>query len=116
MRFLANENISRTLIQLLRARNHDVLSVKESMRGQPDQSILLRAQQEDRLLLTMDKDFGELAFRSKLAAECGIVLLRLLPEQTALDNAHIVTVLESRDDWKSHFSVITGKLLRMRKI
>ena len=77
MRLLANENVSATVIQSLRQRGHDVLSAKESMRGESDSAVLLRARQEGRLVVTHDKDFGELAFRNCLPAECGILLFRL---------------------------------------
>jgi predicted nuclease of predicted toxin-antitoxin system len=63
MRIVANENVSATVIARLRADGHDVLSVKETMRGRGDPAILARAQTEERLVVTHDKDFGELAFR-----------------------------------------------------
>ena len=77
MRFLMNENVSGTVIRTLRRGGHDVLSAKESMRGESDPAILEPARREGRLLVTHDKDFGELAFRSRLPAECGVVLFRL---------------------------------------
>lgn len=49
MRFLLNENMSRTVIRTLRERGHDVLSAKESLQGLPDEDVLARAQQEHRL-------------------------------------------------------------------
>src|SRR6516164_1365808 len=77
LRFLVNENVSATVIQELRHGGHDLLSVKESMRSERDEVILSRAQAEQRTVVTHDKDFGELAFRSRLPATCGIILLRL---------------------------------------
>jgi predicted nuclease of predicted toxin-antitoxin system len=62
MRLILNENISSSAAQSLRAFGHDVLAVKESMRGESDTNILARAQAELRLVVTQDKDFGELAF------------------------------------------------------
>src|SRR5271157_3408811 len=70
MRFLVNENLTGTVIQELRQRGHDVLSVKESMRSETDDAILARAQPEERIVVTHDKDFGELAFRAQLPASC----------------------------------------------
>ena len=74
MRFLANENVTATVIRELRQRGHDVLSAKESMRSHKDEVILARAQAEERIVVTHDKDFGELAFRSQLPASCGVIL------------------------------------------
>jgi len=88
MRVLVNENIAATVIQELRHRGHDVLSAKESMRGAPDDVILARAQAEKRLLITQDKDFGELARVSGLPAACGVNLFRMpMPGHSRLDGA-----------------------------
>ncbi len=77
MRFLVNENVAGTVIRQLRQRGHDVLSVKETMRSETDQAVLATAQADERIVVTNDKDFGELAFRSELPASCGVILLRL---------------------------------------
>lgn len=71
MRFIANENIPGPVIQALRDRAHDVVSVKESIPGADDRVVLARAQAEQRIVLTSDTDFGELAFRSRLPASAG---------------------------------------------
>jgi len=61
-----------------RKRGHNVLWVKESMRASADSIVLTRAEREQRIVVTLDKDFGELAFRSRLPAQCGIILIRSL--------------------------------------
>jgi len=86
MRLLTNENVSDTVVRTLRERGHDVLSAKESMRSQPDEKLLARAQVEGRVLVTHDKDFGELAFGSRLPGECGVILLRLAGDGPEADN------------------------------
>lgn len=81
--------------------------------GSTDEVVLALARAEQRLVVTFDKDFGELAFRSRLPAEAGIVLLRMaaVSAQRIADVA--VAVLESRADWAGHFSVIEDDGLRM---
>ena len=51
MRVIANENIAATAIRRLRQNGHDVLSVKESMQGADDESIVQRAETEQRLVV-----------------------------------------------------------------
>ncbi len=68
MRFLANENVASATVDALRAGGADVVWVKESMRGASDEEILERGRREERVLVTFDKDFGELAFRAGLPA------------------------------------------------
>jgi predicted nuclease of predicted toxin-antitoxin system len=116
MRMLANENVSSTVIQSLRDSGHDVLSVKESMRSAADEAILARAQAESRLLVTHDKDFGELAFRLGVPAECGVILLRLSGTSSGADNLRAIEAIASRDDWTGHFSVVTDDRIRMRPL
>jgi predicted nuclease of predicted toxin-antitoxin system len=116
MRFLANENVTGTVIQVLRERGHDVLSVKESMRSEQGDVILARAQAEQRIVVTHDKDFGELAFRSQLPASCGVILCRLTGSDPDTDNQRILEALESRMDWAGHFSVVTDDRIRMRAL
>ena len=116
MRLLTNENVSGGVVRALRERGHDVLSAKESMRSQPDESLLARAQAEGRVLVTHDKDFGELAFRSGLPAECGVILIRLSGDSPESDNARALELIESREDWPGHFSVVTSDRIRMRPL
>lgn len=116
MRFLADENVPGPLIASLRLNAHDVLSVKESMQGADDRSILARAQSEERVLLTFDKDFGELAFRFGLPAACGVVLFRLEGASPELDDQRALAALVSRDAWSGCFSVVTDTLIRIRPL
>jgi len=115
-RWIVNENVSSTVIRTLRERGHEVLSVKESLRGAGDPDILARAQADDRVVLTHDKDFGELAFRFGLPADSGVVLLRLSGSDADSDNRRVLDVLESDVDWTGHFAVVTDDRVRIRPL
>jgi predicted nuclease of predicted toxin-antitoxin system len=80
VRWIADECVSPFIVGQLRDSGHDVLYVAEIASGTADSNIVERADQEHRLLLTEDKDFGELVFRWHRAAP-GIVLLRILQER-----------------------------------
>jgi predicted nuclease of predicted toxin-antitoxin system len=75
---------------------------------------LARAQAEGRLLVTFDKDFGELAWRLKLPADCGVVLFRLTGASPAEDNARALAALTSRSDWAGHFAIVQDDRIRLR--
>lgn len=75
---------------------------------------LSRAQAEDRILLTFDKDFGELAFRTKLPAASGIILFRITAPSSAVVAQKVVAAIALRDDWAGHFSVVEDDKVRMR--
>lgn len=116
MRILANENIPGPVVRALRDRGHDVVWVKEEMVGATDHDVLARAEREERLVVTFDKDFGELAVRSDLPASSGIVLLRLKGNDPKTDNARAISALTSRDDWSGHFAVVTDDRVRLRAL
>ena len=73
-------------------------------------------QTEERIVVTHDKDFGELAFRAQLPASCGVMLFRLSGSKPETDNRRILEALESRTDWAGHFSVVRDDRIRMRPL
>lgn len=115
MDLLANENVPASVVAGLRAEGHDVLWVRTETPGAADTDVLAGTVRDQRILLTFDKDFGELAFRSGLpaGAGAGIILcrFRLASPEQACD--HVVTALSSRSDWVGHFSVIEDDRIRM---
>lgn len=86
-RLLADENVPGAVVAALRQQGHDVAWIHEDAPGSPDPEVLERAQREGRVVVTFDKDFGELAFRRGLAASVGVVgeLLSLQWRQVRFD-------------------------------
>jgi len=76
MDFLADENIHADIVAWLRERGADVLYAAELLQGRGDEELLAAAQKGQRVIITDDKDFGELVFHQRLASS-GIVLIRL---------------------------------------
>jgi predicted nuclease of predicted toxin-antitoxin system len=116
MRFVANENVPAAVVAALRERGHDVFWIKESMRGAEDSIVLAHAQSEQRIVVTLDKDFGDLAFRSHLPAQSGVILIRLDWRDPSADNEVAIAALLSRDDWAGNFAVIERDRIRMRPL
>lgn len=115
-RLLANENIATSVVKALRDAGFDVLYARESMRGAQDTEVLERAVTEGRVLVTHDKDFGDLAVRQGLPATSGVILVRLKGlDRDALVN-RLVGALTSRTDWGGHVSTLTNDKIRMRSL
>ena len=113
MRFLADENFPGDIVDALRSDGHDVKWIHEFAPGAPDRDVLAYAQAEERVLLTFDKDFGELAYRAQLPATCGIVLYRLSGLPIYERQRLILASISVHDGWSGHFSVITESRIRV---
>jgi predicted nuclease of predicted toxin-antitoxin system len=113
MRILANENFPREAVEALRARGHDVFWARTDSPGSPDSQVVDCAASQRRILVTFDKDFGELAFRRGLSSPAGIVLFRIKAPSPAHVAQVVAAVLEGRTDWAGHFSVIEEGRIRM---
>ncbi|HOE11891.1 MAG TPA: DUF5615 family PIN-like protein [bacterium] len=75
MRFLADECCDSTVVMALREAGHDVLAVGEQVRGAEDTDVVEMALREQRILLTEDKDFGQLVYAHGRRT-LGVVFLR----------------------------------------
>jgi hypothetical protein len=116
MRFLANENFPGPAVAALGAAGHDIVWVRLKKPGASDADVLAWAAQEERVLLTFDKDFGELAARTVLPPKCGVVLLRTPMPKPGDTGRRLADLISARDDWAGHFSVLEPGRLRMRRL
>ena len=114
MRFVADESVDYPIVLRLREAGHTVMAIVELDPGLSDADVLAYANQRNNVLLTGDKDFGELVFRDGRQT-CGVVLVRLagLPP---IDKAVIVAdvVAQYGAQLKGAFSVITPNTVRIR--
>ena len=114
LQFLVDESTGIAVIRYLRGFGYDVLAVAEAMPKADDLDILARAVSERRILVTNDKDFGELVYRSGQAHH-GVLLLRLRDESSANRVRVVKAILEHYEDQlTSHFIVATESAVRIR--
>jgi predicted nuclease of predicted toxin-antitoxin system len=114
MRFLVDECVSSAVTQYLRANGHEILAVAEVTPRANDTDILNRAFREQRILITNDKDFGELVFRSGQAHQ-GVLLLRLRDESPANQIAVLEAVLQDySDQLPGQFAIVSERNIRIR--
>jgi predicted nuclease of predicted toxin-antitoxin system len=74
MRFVADENVSRILIERLRADGFEVVSISETRPSTPDTAVLAAADAEGCILITEDRDLGELVIRHHLAVRLCVLV------------------------------------------
>ncbi|OHD53664.1 MAG: hypothetical protein A2Y33_07015 [Spirochaetes bacterium GWF1_51_8] len=115
MRILADENIDAQLVLELRNLGEDVVFIAELNPGIKDQEVFDIASVEKRILLTSDKDFGEIVFRQKKITE-GVILLRLSGLSISNKISKLLTLIKDHKPEIPHsFSVVTKNNIRIRR-
>lgn len=100
MRILADENMSASAVERLRADGHDVEWVVESYRSAPDSDLLRTATRDRRTLVTFDRDFGRLLHIEGASAPYGVVYFRISDDIPAdLRDEFIIRVVGIRETW-----------------
>ena len=114
LRLLVDVSLGLSLETRIRNSGHDAVFVRDLDPRLPDSAILDLAQREDRVVVTMDKDFGELVFRSQRPHR-GVLLLRL-EEQSAKASVPILSEILDRHASKlqGSFAVYQNEQLRIR--
>jgi predicted nuclease of predicted toxin-antitoxin system len=114
--FVADESLDLQIVKRLRQDGHIISYITEIQPGVTDDIVLNLANQEGRVLLTADKDFGELVFRLGRAS-FGVVLIRLsglVSSQKAEIVAHAIN--QYATDLLGSFTVITPQIVRIRRL
>jgi len=115
MKFLVDECMGTSVVACLRDEGHDAVAVVEVMPQADDEEILARAASEGRIVVTNDKDFGEMVFRSGLAHR-GVVLLRLRDERVENKVRMMKVVLaQVGERLRNHYVVVTESGIRVRR-
>ena len=115
MNFLADESIDRQIVDRLRQDGHFVWYVVEMEPGIFDDTVLNLANKEAALLLTSDKDFGEMVFRQGRSNQ-GIILVRMAGLSQKSKSDIVSSAIEKHaSELTKAFTVITPKSIRIRK-
>lgn len=116
MKFLTDECCDAGLVAGLRADGHDVSYVLEGRTGISDDEVLQNAFVAGRILLTEDKDFGELVYRLKKPA-CGIILMRIDVETRSEKLPRLKTLIDKHAGLlPGHFVVVDLNKYRFRPL
>ena len=116
VRWLADECVAAPLVERLRTLGHDVCYIAEFASGHLDAAVVALAQQQARLVLTEDKDFGELVFRRGHAVP-GLVLIRIDPERAPLRGKRLEAAIERfGDGLLGRYTVIEESRFRSRPL
>lgn len=110
MKFIADENLGSEVPKFLKSAGVDIVSITEIAFGKQDPDILSIANMERRILVTLDKDFGELVFKEGLI-HSGVILFRLKDESIENKKRILLKVLKSKQKFTNRFTVIREKVI-----
>lgn len=114
LHFVADESVDSEIVERLRDRRFEVLYVAEMSPGLSDDDVLRHANHGKAVLLTEDKDFGELVFRQQRISS-GVVLIRLAGLSSESKAMTVTSAVEvHREKLYDSFSVIAPGSLRIR--
>lgn len=117
MKFLANENVPLANINILRKAGFEVFCISQIMSGSRDREVLQYSAQNDLIILTFDRDYGELIFKYGEQLISGIVYFRLSqfdPEDCG--NILVEQIQKEKLQLLSFFTVIEKDGIRQRKL
>lgn len=117
MRFLLDQDIYAVTARFLKDLGHDIICVSEIGCSQAsDLELLDKAQEQNRIFVTRDKDFGGLVFVKGI--EAGVIYLRVIPSTLNEGHKELETVLasHSEDELKKAFVVVEPRRHRFRRI
>lgn len=116
LRFLVDVGVGKGIEKYLRGEGFDTKAVRDMDPRMEDEEIIHTAVLENRMVITMDKDFGELAYHSSMKHN-GVLLLRL-EDATGSEKLQVVKHIMKNyaDRIKNSFCVFQNNRFRIRKI
>jgi predicted nuclease of predicted toxin-antitoxin system len=116
VRLLLDECCDPRLVAALRAAGHDVQHVLEADRGAADEVVLALSRAQGRILVTEDKDFGELAIRDRQPVP-GLILLRFTPDRRHRKAGALLALLAGHgEQLAGRFAVVEESGVRLRPL
>ncbi len=116
MRWLANENVPSASVLRLRASGEDVAYVVEDTRAIADTDVLEWARREQRIILTFDRDYGELIYRRRLPAPSGVVYFRVPPVDPGDAASRVLELIAAGYALEGLYSVVDQRQVRQRQL
>lgn len=115
MNFLADENFPMPSVRRLRQAGHDVVAVITDAPGSADRDVLAWAAREKRIVLTFDRDFGEMIFHREMPVPGGVVYFRFEPETPEEPGEYLLRLFGIKGlSLEKQFTVVRRRRVRQR--
>ncbi|MBM3181925.1 MAG: hypothetical protein FJZ86_16475 [Chloroflexi bacterium] len=117
MKFLANENFPLTSVRLLREAGYAVVSISEDMAGVKDSVVLSHAVSEKMIVLTFDRDYGDLIYKLRLPVPLGVVYFRSDPVSPREPYERVLDLFQIEGlSLEGKFTVVDRQRVRQRPL
>ncbi|MCK4422412.1 DUF5615 family PIN-like protein [candidate division WOR-3 bacterium] len=117
MQFLANENFPLGSVTRLRKAGYNITAITEDSPGVKDREVLKRATIEDRIVLTFDRDYGELIYRRGLSIPAGVVYFRFTPTSPDEPAEYLFKLQRIKGfEFRGMFTVVEAERVRQRPL
>ena len=114
MKWLADENVPLGTVTALRRSGEDIVAVAESSPGAADEDVLRLARRQGRVVVTFDRDYGDLVFGRLHAPPAGVLYPRFVPESAEDLAAHVMELKASGVQLEGWFTTVSGTRIRQR--
>jgi predicted nuclease of predicted toxin-antitoxin system len=116
IKLLADENFPLASVELLETKKYNIINVSKDHSGISDRNIIQLANQEDRLILTFDRDFGHLIFKEGVIPKMGIIFFRLQQFHPLLPAQVVIDLLQNNNfETVGAITVIEDNFIRQKK-
>lgn len=117
MKFIVDENLGPSISNWLKSKGFDTFCVLQEATSIDDTTVLSIANQENRIIVTNDKDFGELVFKNRLSCK-GVILLRLEDNSLLGRINALKTLFDNYLDLinQDNFLVVSDENVRVKKL
>lgn len=115
MKLLANENFPLASVKILEDAGYNIVGIGIEYHGITDEEVISFAQEENRVILTFDRDYGELIFKTGLKPNAGVIYLRWEEFKPEDPGKFLVELFTSHEiDFTRKLTVISGTSIRQR--
>jgi len=115
MNFISNENFPFPSVKLLRDSGHSIISITEEMPGISDLEALKVAKENQRIILTFDKDYGEIIFNKGIKNPPSVIFFRYKGNDPLFAGNFLKKLFDRQIDLSDAFTVIEEKGIRQKK-
>lgn len=116
MKLLANENVPRASINVLYEAGCDIVSVSLLSPGIDDATVLRTAREQDRVVVTFDRDYGELVYRRGLPSPPAVIYLRFVPRSPEEPASVLQRLFQQGIKILGYFLVVDRDSFRRRRL